>query len=160
MDCLWNKSHQPVWSCCFADMIKRGRPQPLAVTITILLFSCLPATWASLCKFFFLSSAQTDSSFSCLGKSQQENAQGWWGREGRYIGSFLCLFSNTFSFLFEGVVISVMLVNAFYIYRVLTFIIFYRNLQSAANSPSSQLLIFSLFYTAKRKLYSIFQLRI
>lgn len=35
---------------CWHD--QKGRPQPLAVIITILLFSCLPATWASLCNFF------------------------------------------------------------------------------------------------------------
>lgn len=142
---LMNKSHQPVWNGCFADMTKR---EGLSLWPLSLPFYYLPACLLHglpFANFFFLSSAQTDSSFSCLGKSQQENAQDWWGGEGSYIGSFLCLFSNIFSFLFEAVVISVVLVNTSYIYRLLTFITFYRNLHSAANSTSSQLLVFPYF---------------
>lgn len=69
-----------------------------------------------------------------------------WGREGNYIWSFLCLFPNILSFLLEGVVvIYVVLVNISYIYRVLTFNIFYKNLYSTANSASSQPLVFPCF---------------
>lgn len=130
---------------CWHD--QKGRPQPLAIIITILLFACLPATWASLCKFFFLSFAQTDSPFSCLGKSQQENVHEIDEEEKAVTFGLFFAYSQTFfSFLLEGVVvIYVVLVNISYIYRVLTFNIFYRSLYSTANSASSQPLVFPYF---------------
>lgn len=72
----------------------------------------------------------------------------------------LCLVSNSFFFLFKAVVISVVLLNTFYVYRVLTFVTFYRNLHSAANSPLSQLLVFPYFTQPREKIHCIFQLKI
>lgn len=112
MDCLWIKATSLFGTAVLLTWSKGKASASGHYHYHFTIF--LPACYMGFpLQIFFLSSTQTDSSFSCLGKSQQENAQDWWGREGSYIGSFLCLFSNSFSFLFEAVVISVVLVNTF-----------------------------------------------
>lgn len=109
---------------------------------TIFLPACYMGFPLQVFFFFFLSSVQTNSPFSCLGK----RTWNWWGTEGSYIWSFLCLLLNILYFLLEGVVvIYVVLVNISYVYWVLGFNIFYRSLYSTANSASSQLLVFPYF---------------
>lgn len=146
---LVNKSHQPVWNCWFADMIRREGVSLWPLALPLYSFPACLLHGLPFANFFF-----------CLLCRRIHSSHAWENLNGkihmrlirkrRQMHLVFSLFIPKHSFIsvgLEGVVIYVVLVNTSYIYSVLTFHIFCGSLYSAADSASSQPLSFPILPT-------------